>query len=528
MNYSEKLIGIVCLTVLLFASGLRAGEIHKAAAAGDLNKVRAFIEADSTLLEAKDTDGSTPLITACITKQVAVANFLLDKGANVNVRDEFRFTPLSRAAGVTGQDTALIQRLIEMGSDINSQGFNGLTPLHRAASSGDLKIAKLLTDNGADPNAYDNYRGNIGVGGFSGTVLQMAIIFSDRKEEMAKLIVESGAKLNKRDRSGNTELHLASLKGYADLTRLLIKYGADINAVNQYDHTALYYAAKHGYRMTADALINAGAKESTIVESNYGKALQLTATLKEGETYLWYFGFLSYAVKTKGHLLLINPLMIDESPEAGLTNGHINPKELAGQKITVLFTIPDRWPYWTNALELKKRIPGVDFVFSYKPAASSVGNLDTSFYHLAAPNESFSMRGIQVHTIPALGGGMGYLVETDGVKIFHAGLHLSDNNASNVAKYRKEIDFLKLFGPIDFAILSVHSHTNGIEDVYEQYLYMLDQLTPKAVYLLGASIPEQYTRCTDVLRVRNIPLAYPEGGGEIGDRFHYLRDGTEK
>ena len=50
-------------------TGLRAGEIHDAAAAGDLNKVRALLEADPTLLESKDERlsyrGNTPLISAC-------------------------------------------------------------------------------------------------------------------------------------------------------------------------------------------------------------------------------------------------------------------------------------------------------------------------------------------------------------------------------------------------------------------------------------------------------------------------------
>jgi hypothetical protein len=96
-----------------------------------------------------------------------------------------------------------------------------------------------------------------------------------------------------------------------------------------------------------------------------------------------------------------------------------------------------------------------------------------------------------------------------------------------VAKYRKEIDFLKPFGPIDVAILSVHSHSNRIGAAYEPYLYLLDQLSPRAVYLLGANIPEQYLKCAEVLRARNIPVRYPEGGIAIGERFHYLRDRKE-
>ena len=175
-------------------------------------------------------------------------------------------------------------------------------------------------------------------GGYKSPVLQTAINFSDRKEEIAKLIIESGARLNREFSSGNTELHLRLVKGYADLTWLLIKHGADVNAVNQYNRTALYYAAKHGYRMTADALIAAGTKESAIGETNYGNAPQLTETLKEGEAYLWYLGAFSngYAVKTKGHLLIFDPFAIDELSESGLVNGYINLNELVGQKITIL------------------------------------------------------------------------------------------------------------------------------------------------------------------------------------------------
>jgi ankyrin repeat protein/protein-L-isoaspartate O-methyltransferase len=509
-------------------SSAPAGEIHEAVAAGDLDTVRALIEADAALLESRDGRGNTPLISACapLTRQVAVANLLLDEGASVNVSNKRRDTPLQWASfSLPGQDSELelIQRLVDKGADVNAQGYNGITPLHRAVQLGNIKVADLLIDHGADPNAYDKYSGAVGPSDISGTVLQVAINLSP-SEEMAKWLVERGAKPNRKDSNGNTELHLAALKGYADLTRLLVGRGADVHAVNEYGRTALCYAAKHGYRSVADALIAAGAKESAVVEANYGKAPQLTATLKEGEAYLWYFGFLGYAVKTKGHLLLFNPQDIDESMEAGLANGHLNPNELAGLRVTVLITEPERRRYGPRAVELVKRIPGVSFVFSYMPAASSAGTLDASSYRLATPNVSFFVGGIQVHPIPAMGGGMGYLVEADGVKVLHAGLHVSGNVPSELDEYRKEIEFLKPFGPIDVAILSVFGHNNRVGTAYEPYIYLLDQLSPKAVYLLGANNPEQYPRCVEVLRARGIPVAYPEGGRAKGERFHYLRE----
>jgi hypothetical protein len=119
--------------------------------------------------------------------------------------------------------------------------------------------------------------------------------------------------------------------------------------------------------------------------------------------------------------------------------------------------------------------------------------------------------------------GLGYLVEADGVKIFHAGLHFSDNNSSNVAKFRKEIDFLKPLGPIDIAILPISGR--HITIAYEPYLYLIDQLSPRALYLIGEElVTEEHRKCLEVLKTRNVPVEYPDGGIALGERFHYIRD----
>lgn len=521
----KKTIYILHISIILlfcfpvWNTCLWAGEIHDAAAAGDLNKVKSLLETDSTLSESKDNEDKTPLNVACATRQAAVANFLLDKGADINTKSYFyEYTPLLYAASYFApfrdSDFELVQRLIALGSDINVQGYNGITPLHRAAQAGNLRVAKLLLDHGADPNIYDKYRGPFGYAYGSGTPLKYAITCPDK--EMAKFLIERGAKLNRKDSLGNTELHLSVLTGNTDLTKFLIEHGSDVNAVNKYNHTALYYAAKHGYRSVADVLIAAGAKKNTITESNYGKPKQLSARLKEGEAYIWYLEF-GFAVKTKNHLLVFNPPAIDESLEAGLSNGLLNPSELAGQKITIFLN--DRYGE-RNFENLAKRMSGAGIVLS-KNLVARVEDTDVSPYHPANPNESFSVGSIQVHTIPAVFGGMGYLVEVDGVKIFDAGRHLSDDKASNVAKFRKEIDFLKPFGPIDIAFLFINTHDYRNEPAFEHYLYMVDQLSPKAIYLIGGNIFEQLTKCSEVLKVRNIPVAYMEGGLAKGERFNY-------
>jgi hypothetical protein len=90
-----------------------------------------------------------------------------------------------------------------------------------------------------------------------------------------------------------------------------------------------------------------------------------------------------------------------------------------------------------------------------------------------------------------------------------------------VAKYRKEIDFLKPFGPIDIAVLPIKGRHISI--AYEPYLYLIDQLSPKAIYLIGDDLAtEEHRKCLEVLRARNVPVEYPDGGIALGQRFHYL------
>ena len=516
-----KLIAFLCLTVLLSTSGLQAGEIHKAVAAGDLSKVKTLLEADITLLESKDSDGNTPLNLACGAFQVATAHFLIDMRANVNVRNNYGLTTLHLAIGGIGRDFDLIRKLISKGADVNARLDRGLTALHFAAMTDNLNVVQLLIDRGADLNARDNM--------CYGTVLHTAINISPN-DEIAKLLVESGAKINQKFSFGNTELHLSTMKGYSDLVLLLIKHGADIQTMNSYNHTALYYAAKHGYRKAADVLIAAGAKKSDITETNYGKAAQLTAKLKDGETHLWYLGGFyggGYAVKTKNNLIIFDESGIDESPEASLANGNLNPKELEGQKITVLITKAAGLNYEKQVLDLAKKMNDIHWVFDTKPVIKDTVNT-TNQFHSAVPNKTFNINGITIHTIPVVGRGnggatgVGYIIEADGIKIFHSGFHVSGYDSLQIENYHRKVDSLKSFGPIDIAILTVSGH---LTVNYEPYLFLIDQLSPKAIFLMGGdAATEEYPKCVSALQARDVPVKYAESGRALGERFHYLRE----
>ena len=114
-----------------------------------------------------------------------VVAWLLDHGAKLEARRTDGRTPLLLAANVGATDIA--ELLLERGANIKAKSATGLTPLHEAAAFGNLSIAKLLLQRKADINARDD-RGQ--------TPLHLAV--GQRQFEAVKWLIASGANVNAR------------------------------------------------------------------------------------------------------------------------------------------------------------------------------------------------------------------------------------------------------------------------------------------------------------------------------------------
>ena len=79
-----------------------------------------------------------------------LTKFLLEHGANPNIKDHFGKTPLFYA---TELDT--VKELVEHGANVNVKDKRGWFPLKEALMGGYLKIARYLLDHGADLNMKD-------------------------------------------------------------------------------------------------------------------------------------------------------------------------------------------------------------------------------------------------------------------------------------------------------------------------------------------------------------------------------------
>ncbi|KAF4037794.1 Ankyrin repeats (3 copies) [Phytophthora infestans] len=225
--------------------------------------------------DASGTDpvGSTLLHIAAKYRAMNVLEVLNASSVreDVNVGDSLFNTALHYAAD--GGQVEVAKVLFEMGADANLSNRRLTTPLHMAVSKAKFRMAKLLLEEGqADADARD-FQGNTALlllAAMSSSDMDENVSDSEEEEEsvqlqMAKLLIEYGADVNAANTATATPLHCAMRRYDFDLVDLLLATGADVNLRNRFGDTPLHQAArlamypvmwekllKHGANLTAE------------------------------------------------------------------------------------------------------------------------------------------------------------------------------------------------------------------------------------------------------------------------------------
>ena len=212
-----------------------------------------------------------------------VIEVLLDHGANVNAKGGNGRTPLADAMW-GGGDKQVVELLISRGADINAgvlyyAAFIGLdelvklfiaeganvnvqfdygnwlmTPLHTAANWGHTKTAKTLLTAGAKVDVQCS-RGM--------TPLRHAIVTDDDgHNETLKLLIAHGADINEQGAdTGQTPLHQAAGNDHGEIAKTLLNAGAKVDIKDKMGRTALAVARQYAHTEIAEMLLEHGAKE---------------------------------------------------------------------------------------------------------------------------------------------------------------------------------------------------------------------------------------------------------------------------
>lgn len=225
-----------------------------------------------------DQFGPEALENAVLYEHVEIVALLIDKGTPVNDIGE-RYSPLQAAASCKTLDLA--EYLIDRGADVNTPafGYEGRTALQQACCYGNLKMVKFLLAHKADVNAPPAAsKGSTALEGVLSCDATTAV-----KAELFQLLLDNGAKvIHSNEQLCNGIIHTIVKKGLTNILEMALKAGANVNLMSRgkEGRTPIQLAAELGQLDVVKTLVEYGAKINAAPALQHGRtALQAAATL---------------------------------------------------------------------------------------------------------------------------------------------------------------------------------------------------------------------------------------------------------
>jgi len=215
-------------------------QFFEAVKSGDLDAVRRMVVEDPSWLKAKDPQGLDAFTVARYARQDAIAEFLLENGADLSVF----------AAAMAGSTERVKEHLAAEPSLTSAFSHDGWTALHLAAFFGKKDAAEALIAAGANVNARS-------LNPMRNTPLHAAC--AGRNVEIVSLLAANGADVNARQEGGWTPLHAAAQNGDVDMAQLLISLGAQVKTRAENNQNAMDLALTRGNQKMVELLEENGA-----------------------------------------------------------------------------------------------------------------------------------------------------------------------------------------------------------------------------------------------------------------------------
>jgi ankyrin repeat protein len=206
-----------------------------------------------------DSSGVSLLSRAVLSREFDAVELLIEKGAEPNLRNDTRTksTPLMMCANYDLVSTA--EYLIGKGAEIDVQDSNGDPVINWSAYMGELAFTKMLLDKGAKTDFKSIHSDNtmgVALKEWHDSIVDLLIDYGKGVHEVddnerpliaavkANDIAFMKGHLNHEnsntlDEAGNSLLIIAANKGYFEILKILLLNHAEIDAMNPAGHTAL-------------------------------------------------------------------------------------------------------------------------------------------------------------------------------------------------------------------------------------------------------------------------------------------------
>ncbi|KAL2215462.1 NACHT and ankyrin domain protein [Thermoascus aurantiacus ATCC 26904] len=188
-------------------------------------------------IEARTSQGYTPLQCAAMSGNKEMFIFLLTRGAKIDIQTPRGETLLHITPPCNQDCLEILQILLDSGLNVNATSTQGWTPLHQTTS----EYIDLLLSYGADINTPS-------MCAIGGTPLHLATIATVPRPSLVAFLLTRGASVNATTNDGKTALHLAAERGRESIFRILLDAGADTSVKTPPTSTAATY---NGYGVSS-------------------------------------------------------------------------------------------------------------------------------------------------------------------------------------------------------------------------------------------------------------------------------------
>lgn len=269
----ETLLGLVALKNdvkilnMLLAAGAKATDdecLHAAARCGSAQIIEILLKNGAEINQLNHS-GESPLFVALLFEKEQAAERLIRGGADIHARLK-RFLDLAVKGGFASIIKLFLQQL---GSDARHVAMNqvdhfGLTPLHRAAATGNIELTTVLMDAADDVNKAD-----------SKGMTPLHYAAKDGHTAVVELLIRLKADVLARTKEGNIPAYFAAIGGHAEIVDILTRHGSFplTDAIRSFVDATVSVASS--YRFDSNNSLGVQYKATT---ESLGKSLDRFAT----------------------------------------------------------------------------------------------------------------------------------------------------------------------------------------------------------------------------------------------------------
>lgn len=494
------------------------------------------------------SNGMTPLHLAVYRNKEQLIDFLLENGANVNLKANNNYQATALQLAVFAKNQSIIQKILKKNPDLYIKDAQGADVIFYAISLNQLEIVKIFLNHiGQIKNSGDAWEdlylhqacrsnpemvqmliksgADINKKSESGETPLMFSLYADSLDAF-KLLISAGADVHQKnnigknalfiacesnkieafktllklksetdvvDQNGQTPLIIASIKGYQEIVTLLIENKAKIEHKDQHSMTAYDYAVKYKNLKIAKLLSPDQFKKNS--QKYYD---DIAKKLKKDEMLIYHTGNSGFMIQYKDAFYIFDYYaQLPFSDEPSIDNAQISPEFLKDKKVFVFVSHEHSDHFDPLITDWQKSNPSIEYYFGFDPNSFQTFTnhpFELPNYNILKADTTYSFSDLKIVTFKSpIDGGLGFVIQTSDFKLLHPGDALfMGTEWPNT--YTQSIDRIsQTIKDIDLAFIPVVGcGFNNTDALNRSNQYMIRSFNPKHIIPMHGTGREEY------------------------------------